>query len=297
MKPTHRNYSESFAQTTLQDPDHHLHNFQLHAKALTNSIQADAPNETPSISPVQTPVQDKGEVYDEDEDDDDSDSEEELALQLQTRLHPKKQEDFAALQSELLQWRRREERKILITCGNKERKRELTKALLTKETFLLRKIEILKNEAHSKMSAKKVERSISKMAQPKIWETCHGNVTVETPETNLALEMKGIYDDVRRKTDKTPARIGILQRMKLFLHRIHSSTTLIKDIHVLVNRELEILQRDTAELGNDMLEGMRTRLINLFAKLIFKTNTFQLHELRATKPKLLISKNLKPIIT
>lgn len=297
MKPTHRKYSESCAQTIVQDPDQHLQNFQLHAKALINSIRTDAPNETPSLSPVQeqTPVQDKGNVEDEDVDDSEEEEEEELAFQLQTRLHPKTQEDFAALQSELLQWRRREERKILITCGNKERKRELTKALLIKETFLLRKIEILRNEVHSKLNAKKVDRSISQLAQPKIWETCDGNIKVETVETSLALEMKGIYDDVRRKIDKSPARIDLLQRMKLFLHRIHSSTTLVKDILVLVNREIEILQRDTAELSNDMLEGMRNRLSNLFAKLIFKLNT--LNGLNATKPKLLISKSLTPIIT
>lgn len=293
MKPTHRKYSESFAQTILQDPDQHLQNFQLHAKAL---IKVDDPNETPSLSPVQNSDQDKGDVDDEDtSDDSEEEEEEELAFQLQSRLNPKTQDDFAALQLELLQWRRREERKILITCGNKERKRELTKALLTKETFLLRKIEILRNEVHSKVNAKKVDRSISKMAQPKIWETCDGNIKVETVETSLALEMKGLYDNVRRKIDKSPARIDLLKRMKLFLHRIHSSTTLVKDILVLVNREIEILQRDTAELGNDMLEGMRTRLSNLFAKLIFKLNT--LDELTATKPKMLINKSLKPIIT
>ncbi len=296
MKPTHRKYSESCAQTIVQDPDEHIQNFQLHAKALINSIQAEATNETPSTSPIETPVQDKVDVDDDDtSDDSEEEEEEELAFLLQTRLYPKTQEDFAALQSELLQWRRREERKIMITCGNKERKKELTKALLFKETFLLRKIEKLRNEVQSEMNAKRVDRSISKLAQPKIWETCDGNIKVETVETSLALEMKGLYDDVRRKIDKSPARIDLLQRMKLFLHRIHSSATLVKDILVLVNREIEILQRDTAELGNDMLEGLRSRLSNLFAKLIFKLNT--LDESNATKPKLIISQSLRPITT
>ncbi len=295
MKPTHRKYSESCAQTIVQDPDEHIQNFQLHAKALINSIQADVSNETSSLSPVPL-VQDKVDVDDEDtSDDSEEDEEEELAFLLQTRLHPNTQEDFTTLQAELLQWRRREERKIMITCGNKERKRELTKALLIKETFLLRKIEKLRNEVQSKLNAKKVDRNISKLAQPKIWETCDGNIQVETVETSLALEMKGLYDDVRRKIDKSPARIDLLQRIKLFLHRIYSSATLVKDILVLVNREIEILQRDTAELGNDMLEGMRSRLSNLFAKLIFKLNT--LDESNATRPKLLISNSLMPIIT
>jgi len=292
MKPIHRNYSESSSQTIEQDPDHHLQNFQLNVKSLhINSIQTDS-KATPSFKPSALQTLTQG---DNDDDDDEEAEEEELAFQLQKRLNPRKQEDFDVLQSELLQWRRREERKILITCGNIERKRELTKALLIKETCLLRKIEALKNEAHSKVKANKVEQNISKMVQPKTWETSYGDVIVETPETSLAREMKVIHDDVRKKIDKTPARIDLLQRIKLFLHRMHSSTTLVKDILVLVNREIEILQRDTAELGNDMLEGMRMRLTNLFTKLVFKTNT--LDGLKATKPKLLINKSLQPIIT
>eukprot|EP00984_Skeletonema_dohrnii_P014705 scaffold6219_cov106-Skeletonema_dohrnii-CCMP3373.AAC.8 len=291
MKPIHRYYSESSSQTTEQDPDHHLQNFQLHVKSLhISSIQTDS-KATPSFKPSPSQTLTQG----DNDDDDEEAEEEELAFQLQKRLNPRTQEDFDVLQSELLQWRRREERKILITCGNIERKKELTKALLIKETCLLRKIEALKNEAHSKVKANKVEQSILKMVQPKTWETSYGDVIVETPETSLAREMKGIHDDVRKKIDKAPARIDLLQRIKLFLHRMHSSATLVKDILVLVNREIEILQRDTAELGNDMLEGMRMRLTNLFTKLVFRTNT--LDGLKATKPKLLINKSLQPIIT
>jgi hypothetical protein len=265
----------------------------LNGKSLTSSIQTDASNETPSLSPLQTTPRSKDTV------DDKEGGEEELALQLQKRLNPRTQADFDALQSELLQWRRREERKILITCGNKDRKREQIKALLIKETCLLRKIESLKNEAHIKVKANKVEQSLLKMVQPKVWQTCQGNVQVETPETSLAIEMKGIHDDICRKIDKIPARIELLQRVKLFLHRIHSSTTpLAKDILVLVNRELEILQRDTAELGNDMLEGMRLRLQNLFTKLMFKTNALDEGLKGKTRPKLLINKSLQqPINT
>ena len=296
MNTTHRSYSESSAQTIEQDPDH-IQNFHLHGKSLTSSIQTDASNETPSLSPLQTTtLRDSKDIVDDDKEREGG--EEELALQLQKRLNPRTQADFDALQSELLQWRRREERKILITCGNKDRKREQIKSLLIKETCLLRKIESLKNEAHIKVKANKIEKSILKMVQPKVWQTCQGNVQVETPETSLAIEMKGIHDDITRKIDKVPERIELLQRVKLFLHRNHSSTTLVKDILVLVNRELEILQRDTAELGNDMLEGMRLRLRNLFTKLMFKTNALDEELKGRTRPKLLINKSLQqPINT
>ena len=274
MKSTLRNYSESFAQTIVRDPEDRIQNFHLHQSLSINSIQTDAQKTAPLLLLLEPSSHD-----------DDDEGDENLAYQLQKRLNPTTQEDFAVLQSELLQWRRREERKILITCGNTDRKRELNKALLTKETCLLRKIEALKNVAQSKVKANKVEQSISKMAQPKTWETCHGEFTVEveTPKTSLAREMMGMHDAVRTKVDKIPARIDLLQRIKIFLHRMHFSTTIVKDILVLVNRELEIIQRDT-ELGDDMLEGLRTRLTNLFANLVLKTNT----QVEKAKPKLLI---------
>lgn len=292
MKSKHRSYCDSSAQTIEQDPDNHLQNFQLHQSLSIKSIQSDIPKASPKVvSILETPVQEA-----EFEDDDDDEEEEKLAFELQQRLNPRKQEDFVILQSELLQWRRREERKILITCGNAERKRELTKALLIKETCLLRKIEALKNEALCRAKTNRVKRSISEIVQPKTWETSNGQVTVETPETGLAREMKELHDDICKKVDSVPTRIDILQRIKVFLLRMHSTTTLAKDNIALVNRELEILQRDTSELGSDMLEGLRTRLANLFTKLVLKTNA--LGELQVIKPALLINKgSTHPILT
>ena len=290
MKSTHRNYSESSVQTIVKDPDNHLQNFQLHQSLFINSIPTTVSSKADPL-PLETPVEREIENQDEEEDDDDIDDEEEeekeLAFQLQRRLNPRKQEDFVALQSELIQWRRREERKIMITCGNAERKRELTKTMLVKETCLLRKIQALKNEVIDNVKADRLERTLLETVQPKTWQTSVGDIIVETPETNRSREMKILHDEVSQAVGKVSIRIDLLQRVKVFLHRMHLGTTLIKDVLVLVNRELEILQRDTAELGNDMLEGMRTRLTNLFTKLVLKTNTFVG---KSTAPALLINK-------
>ncbi|KAL7443889.1 hypothetical protein ACHAXM_009546 [Skeletonema potamos] len=277
-KSTHRSYSEAYVQTIVQDPDNHLQNFQSHPSLSVSSIQKQKDTQKATHSLIEISVHD----------DDNRDNEDDkLAFQLQKRLNPTKQEDFVVLQSELLQWRRREELKIL-TCADVERKKELTKALLVKETYLLRKIEALKDVVHKKVKTNRVEQRINQMCQPKIW----GDVAVETPKTRLARETKELYDDVRKKVEIMPARIDLLQRIKDFLHRMHFNP-IVKDILVLVNRELEIITRDT-ELGNDMMEGLRIRLTNLFAKLLFKTNTVADGLNTTIKPKLLIDKERRP---
>lgn len=259
-----RLYSESSAQTELQDPDDHIHNFSSQ-RTLTDPSQKEEVV-APAVVSTNCFIQS----------DDNNNS---LSFQLQKRLNPATPEDFAVLQAELLQWRRREERKILDTCdGNEEQKKELTQAILNKETWLLRKIEALKNGVQCKAKADKVERDMANACLPKVW----GDIMVETPETSLAKEMKGIYDDVHKNVESIPARIDILRRTKVFLRAMHSNA-LIKDILILINRELEILERDT-ELGNNMLIGMRTRLTNMLAKLVLKSSSVDRRK-RRVKPK------------
>ena len=255
-------FSESSAQTVVPDPDVRLPNFHLHQIYVEREAVR-----THSESPVHS-------------DDDDS-----LMILLQKRLNPSKKEDFADLQSELLQWRRREERKIRITCADEERKKARQR-ILAKESCLLRKIDALKNAAYQKVKASKVEKDMAMMAMPKMWESRHGTIVVEAPATRLARET----NDVRKKVgggESIPARIDSLQRVNAFLRTLHSNS-IIKDILVLVTRELEILQRGT-DLGNDMLEGMRTRLTNLIAKLVLKTN--KMEGSKFVKPRLIIKKS------
>ena len=264
---TQRLYSESSAQTELQDPDEHIHNFS------SQRIPTDpSQNKEEVVAPVvSTNCPSQSDDYDS------------LSFQLQKRLNPATPEDFAVLQAELLQWRRREERKILDTCnGNEEQKKELTQAILNKETWLLRKIESLKIGVQCKAKADKVERDMANAFLPKVWSTKSGDFFVETPETSLTKEMKGIYDDVQKNVDNIPARIDLLRRTKAFL-RAMQSNALVKDILVLVNRELEILERDT-ELGNNLLNGMRTRLTNMLAKMVLKSSSVDRMK-RRVKPK------------
>lgn len=70
---------------------------------------------------------------------------------------------------------------------------------------------------------------------------------------------------------KVRTRIELLQRVKALVEKTDHSG-LSKDVCTLVNRELEMLTRGT-ELGNELLEGLRKRLSNQFAKLLSKLNS------------------------
>ena len=113
--------------------------------------------------------------------------------ELQRRLNPARPGDFETLQSELLQWRRREERKITITARNEGHKQAMKKLLLKKEAHILCKVDQLKNSATGKFKIERNEHLMEIMSQPKQWEDSNGSIIdVDTPETCRAREMKAM---------------------------------------------------------------------------------------------------------
>ncbi len=139
----------------------------------------------------------------ENEDDNDSTFIFDQENELQRRLNPTTPEDFEKLQTELIQWRSREERKIAaLTAKNPEKKQAMTRILLSKEACILRKIDTLKNAAIEKWKVERIQSIMSKLAEPKRWEMESGSIcTVATPATVQAREMKEVYDGIRRNID------------------------------------------------------------------------------------------------
>jgi hypothetical protein len=118
---------------------------------------------------------------------------------LRRRFNPTRPDDFTTLQSELVQWRRREERKIAATGRNDGQKQEMTKLLMKKETHLLRKVDQLKNLATDKCKKERIRHVMDLMSQPKQWEASDGFViAVDTPDTCRAREMKVMHDELNR---------------------------------------------------------------------------------------------------
>jgi len=193
-----KSYAESSSQTFQVDPDHHVRNYK-HISCQSNiGIQTEAcdienlahehQGETDDDR-INSSLGPRSESLDQDQ-------------ELQRRLHPTRPDDFATLQSELLQWRCREERKITKTARNAAHKQEMIKLLLRKESHLLRKIDQLKNSVTDKWKTEQMELMMEMMSKPKQWEISNGSVIrVDTPQTCRARIMKSMYDKLIEKVD------------------------------------------------------------------------------------------------
>lgn len=125
--------------------------------------------------------------------------EDDLENELQRRLNPKTPEDFELLQSELMQWKQRQNRKIVVTARNPLHKKEMTVKLLEDEAKLIRKIETLKAAASETWKMEKLEKIMEQMTMTKEWGTADGMlISVETPEIVRAREMKDAFAELKK---------------------------------------------------------------------------------------------------
>lgn len=263
-------YTESSSQTTQIDPGCHLKNYES-----LGSVSND-PASTRTIMEESCTLVDANHVQiSENYNDDDqssASSSSSSSEQLQRRLNPAHPKDFETLRSELLQFRRREERKIIITARNDTQRNQMKKVLLRKEAHLLRKIGQLKNIAINKCKTKQIEHVMDLMSEPKIWEVDGGGVVyVDTPETIRAYEMKVMYDELNKKVDKVETRIQTLEKIKPLVQQHNFG--LAKDVAGLLERELQMLRKGTNDLGSYLLVALRRRLLNQFTKLVTRLNS------------------------
>ncbi|EED95488.1 predicted protein [Thalassiosira pseudonana CCMP1335] len=262
--------SDASSQTILQDPDNHLRAFAPFTVSSDCNTQTEPCDLEKCCHLTSDQFDDKVtkcECSSGDKADDDGEGENTSMPELQRRLNPTSPQDFDVLRCELLDWRKREERKIAVTFRSAEQKQAMTKVLLNKEACLLRKIDSLKRVVSAKWKVAKTGRIMENTGQPRRWEVGNGYFVVDTVETTRAREMKGMYDELRQKVDKTVRpRIELLQRIKAMMEDM-DHLALAKNVTTLLDRELEMLNRGT-ELGNELLEGLRKRLYNQFAKLV-----------------------------
>lgn len=183
-----KSFVESSSQTVQTDPSNHVRNYKIaHSYNIEKLAQQDEiidndGNDIISHGP-------RSESLNQDQ-------------KLHRRLHPTRPDDFATLQSELLQWRCREERKITKTARNAAHKREMIKLLLRKESHLLRKIDQMRNSVTDKWKTEQVELMMEMMSKPKEWVDSQGFIIrVDTPETYRARMMKSMYDNLIETVD------------------------------------------------------------------------------------------------
>lgn len=188
-----KSYTESSSQTVQIDPDNRIRSFK-HLSCSSNVAIQTEPCKDNTIDeffdddPVTMPGSRTKSVEEDRE--------------LHRRLHPSRTDDFVTLQSELLEWRCREERKITKIARNAAHKREMINLLLRKELHVLRKIDLLKNSVTNKWKQEQMELMMEMVSKPKLWEVSNGSIIrVDTPQTYRARVMKSLYDQLIKKVD------------------------------------------------------------------------------------------------
>jgi hypothetical protein len=169
---------------------------QLSTQTMSLSIQTDACDlEKCRISEPEPPAEDE-----ESKDDDDIFNRDQ---ELKRRLNPQTPEDFAILQSEFLQWKNRQERKILVTARDSAHRQTMMIHLLDQEAKLLRKIDTLRSAASETWKAERLEKIMQKMVAAKQWSVEDGTVSVavDTPEIARAREMKEMFEELKKNVD------------------------------------------------------------------------------------------------
>jgi len=210
-------YSKSSSQTNEVDPHNHLKNYQSVSNVKEGESCSNDDNNTQqqcgSLDNNDN-TQQQCDINDDNKAEDDASSSSSSStksvdqeMELQKRLNPASAKDIKVLQTELLLWRKREERVITITARNEEHRAKMKRILLAKEQHLLRKIEQLKNVAIDKHNKKHIEHVLELMCKEKQWEIEDGSIIhVETPDTLKAREMKDMYTQLNEKVDNGKQR-------------------------------------------------------------------------------------------
>jgi hypothetical protein len=188
-------------------------------------------------------------------------TEENRRREIERRMHPRTAADFEVLHKELEGWRLKETNRIHADANlaDEDRQAEI-EVLLGKETQLLQTIDRLRIAAAEENKRDSVSSSIEQMAQPKLWALSDGEaITVHTPFTSRAREMKELYKGLEMRGITVDERLDVLLHVKWTVTEFDCPLT--RDIVQLIDREADMLNRGRSEKS---LSGLRRRLTNLF---------------------------------
>lgn len=188
-------------------------------------------------------------------------AEEARRKEIERRMHPRTADDFEVLHKELEAWRLKETTKI---AGNgeldTEEKQAELEVLLGKETQLLQTIDRLKIAAAHENKSVRTDTRLDSMAKPKSWALSDGEaITVHTPFTSRAKELKELYNGLELRGISVDERLDVLLHVKWTVTEFDCPLT--RDVVQLIDREADMLNRGRSEKS---LDSLRSRLANLF---------------------------------
>ena len=160
----------------------------------------------------------------------------------------------------------REQRKIAALCRDEAHKQTMQKALVEKETHMLRKIDAAKRSRQTDLTQMRLKKEWSEETQPLNWK----GISVDTPQICRIRDLASLYEDLAADVDKVATRISLLERTRTVLEGdpSYGNNGLAKDVIALVSREACLLHFRDTDLGADALAGLRCRLLNRFSRLL-----------------------------
>ena len=187
-------------------------------------------------------------------------------IDLSRRLKPKSDKDFNELQSELREWRDREQDKIL--ASHPAAQIGLEQETLAKEGFLLRKIDGLKAKENKGRRAKRIDSELADMAKPNRWTLSNGEeVLVDTPASTHANHLRRIYNGLAESGQDagTDSRKTYLVEARAAVSESCYADSISKDLIELIDRELDLLGRGIDE---KVVQSLNMRVRNLLLQFI-----------------------------
>ncbi|KAI9014627.1 hypothetical protein BC832DRAFT_545979 [Gaertneriomyces semiglobifer] len=189
--------------------------------------------------------------------------------EMESRIHPKTTKDFEVLYNGLEMWRQQETGKINAAEYSEPARLAALADLMDQEAALIQKIDRLKIVANDENRERKITRLLDAMASPKQWATYDkrgaavGMVTVDTPNTIRARELKDLYHALNVSLVSVDERLQILLHVKYTVKEFDCNLT--REIVELIDREGDLVSR-----GRDAksMEGLRRRISNLFLQFI-----------------------------
>ncbi len=184
------------------------------------------------------------------------------------RQHPKTNEDFSILYTELDTWRKEQMAKVKANTKAGPERVEAMNNLLLEETKVLGNIHKLKVIARKSTHVEKTEQMLNAMSKPHQWQLSSGEVAkVSTPATQRAKELLDLYNALQSPIDVVDERLDVLLHVKWSVLEFDSALT--KDIADLTDREADLLNRGRSLKS---MERLRKRLANLFLEFINEPN-------------------------
>lgn len=193
-------------------------------------------------------------------------TETELVADLSRRLKPKSDKDFNELQSELQEWRDREQDKIL--ASHPAAQIGLEQEALAKEGFLLRKIDGLKAKEYKDRRAKRIDSELADIAKPNRWTLTDGKeVLVDTPASTHASNLRRIYNGLEESGQDagSDSRKTYLVEARAAVSASSHADSISKDLIELIDRELDLLGRGIDE---KVVQSLNMRVRNLLLQFI-----------------------------